>query len=1030
MSTANGLDLARLAIIFDTTTAPVAISAMQQVVAQSRNVGQAIDQNTIKQRESAKASKEAVAALTQLNQAHAAAASGYKRGTTDGQSYARTVMDIKAALDAEARSAVMVANGHQQRAAAISRLMTQARTDYQAGATSARTYADNLARLQVEMNKIVGAQNTMATSGRDATRQMAMLSGAVGGFVGVLGFQAMSGLTQFATFIAGLPGDLAHAGDQLERLTARLTFAYRGSAEAARQARQDIIQIARDTAMPYSMVAQGYGDLAIAGRGPGLSRQQIGGLAGAFPMLAQMTGSDTASTGRAMWQFQQALALGRLTSQDYRFMATNMPAIDDALAAGMGVDVNTIPMRISRGEISAEKMVDALIRGVETLRESAGGLPETMERARGRIQTEWELLLTNIEERVKSSEFYQGVMNWYGAGLRNSGDLLSNDPQTQLDANRRLLAEEWFGPNRWWYEREIARLEPLAEAAANDPSRRIAGMTDAARTRAIDRRGLIGRANQAADSIFTLDLARADMAQTIQQLRDGLTAAQAPMTAADLSVLRLENRRMQERQEQLAAQGMGDSPEYRRLTTSRMANNSAISSGMALPPDEMRRLEMALAGATAQLARMVSVVERRRMDADDAESDLQRYGGGAGFDIAQATRAFMAQAAGQGIYVDDVAARNMILRERRLGAEREVAQMAAANTGRQGVVDAASGDAGVRRRAALDADVARWTDEQFGNRADLSPAQQADADAQASAYRRERAREIAQGDVQALRERERADRERLESLRQQLALGIQLGQQGRIAAAQAQREMELRREFPEITTELVALERARVAELVKASEELALQQRQMGLLADAAQIAGHTFSEALREGIGRGARDGVLKASYFLDVLEDRALRIMDRLLEAALAPLDRAATNFFDQLLGNILPSVFGGGGGGGGELAFVPGFASGVKNYSGGWALVGEEGPELVNLPRGANVYSHAESMAMTRGGGGANVEVNIINQSGGEVEQTERQGPNGEQIIDVIVRDKMRANVMSGKLDSQMNATYGARRAIKTA
>lgn len=47
------------------------------------------------------------------------------------------------------------------------------------------------------------------------------------------------------------------------------------------------------------------------------------------------------------------------------------------------------------------------------------------------------------------------------------------------------------------------------------------------------------------------------------------------------------------------------------------------------------------------------------------------------------------------------------------------------------------------------------------------------------------------------------------------------------------------------------------------------------------------------------------------------------------------------------------------------LPGFASGVRNFAGGLAVVGERGPELVNLPRGSNVYTNAESRGMLRGG-----------------------------------------------------------------
>lgn len=40
------------------------------------------------------------------------------------------------------------------------------------------------------------------------------------------------------------------------------------------------------------------------------------------------------------------------------------------------------------------------------------------------------------------------------------------------------------------------------------------------------------------------------------------------------------------------------------------------------------------------------------------------------------------------------------------------------------------------------------------------------------------------------------------------------------------------------------------------------------------------------------------------------------------------------------------------------IPGFADGVRNFSGGLALVGERGPEIVQLPRGANVIPNEAS------------------------------------------------------------------------
>ena len=57
--------------------------------------------------------------------------------------------------------------------------------------------------------------------------------------------------------------------------------------------------------------------------------------------------------------------------------------------------------------------------------------------------------------------------------------------------------------------------------------------------------------------------------------------------------------------------------------------------------------------------------------------------------------------------------------------------------------------------------------------------------------------------------------------------------------------------------------------------------------------------------------------------------------------------------------------------KLIKVPGFAGGTMSAPGGMALVGERGPELVNLPRGSQVIPNHK---LGRGGGGSNISVNV--------------------------------------------------------
>lgn len=69
------------------------------------------------------------------------------------------------------------------------------------------------------------------------------------------------------------------------------------------------------------------------------------------------------------------------------------------------------------------------------------------------------------------------------------------------------------------------------------------------------------------------------------------------------------------------------------------------------------------------------------------------------------------------------------------------------------------------------------------------------------------------------------------------------------------------------------------------------------------------------------------------------------------------------NDLLGKI-GAVGGAIGGVGGAIGGKLGFAEGVRNFGGGWAWVGEEGPELTYLPRGTSVFPADQSAQMAAG------------------------------------------------------------------
>lgn len=105
-------------------------------------------------------------------------------------------------------------------------------------------------------------------------------------------------------------------------------------------------------------------------------------------------------------------------------------------------------------------------------------------------------------------------------------------------------------------------------------------------------------------------------------------------------------------------------------------------------------------------------------------------------------------------------------------------------------------------------------------------------------------------------------------------------------------------------------------------------------------------------------------------------------------------------------------------GALRGAIGLASGGHVTRGGWAMVGERGPELVNLPAKSTVYDSRQTR--NAGGGPVNVNVTVENNVQGASVRTVPTA-NG---LRVIVEEMMQATVASGKLDRPMGQRFGMR------
>lgn len=142
-----------------------------------------------------------------------------------------------------------------------------------------------------------------------------------------------------------------------------------------------------------------------------------------------------------------------------------------------------------------------------------------------------------------------------------------------------------------------------------------------------------------------------------------------------------------------------------------------------------------------------------------------------------------------------------------------------------------------------------------------------------------------------------------------------------------------------------------------------------------AEIGGHIM-DGLRQGLG--SETGTIKAE--MESFATDLGGVFANVLTQG-GSLKDGLRSFAQQTLAGWGSGLMNKGLGGLGAILKIPGFASGTNSAPGGLAMVGERGRELVNLPRGSQVFPHSKTMSMLRGGGQQEVDVRVsVDNEGG--------------------------------------------------
>ncbi|HEV7458236.1 MAG TPA: tape measure protein [Roseococcus sp.] len=454
------------------------------------------------------------------------------------------------------------------------------------------------AQLATQARAGVSAQAALAEASANSTRGLGLLSAAASGAGGALG-GLVSALTSPAAAIAALTAgvtlgarQIANLGDQYTSTMNRLQAAT-GSVQTATQVYSQLVQISAQTGASINDSAAAFQRFAIAARGIGATNSEVLTLTRTLQQAALVAGASTQEMASTTLQLGQALASGTLQGDELRAILEAMPSLAEAIARQLGVSVGELRRMGSEGQLTSERVFNAILRSSEQINEQFRNLTPTMSLAFGQLGAAMTDFVGRLDRALGLSQGIAAAAAAAANFVRGGSQRLFG---TEEDRARFALVDA------------EARQAALNQQIAN---------AEAAREAQISQ--LLPRNASPARMEFARGLALRDpqveqQTREIQRLRENLAAQEAAIEQHLISVQTLEGRaRTQQEAEAREAAA-------RRLETQRRADEEWLR-GMRERQEPRLRIEREYAD------RMREIDERlQRGSIDAAQADRLRAG--------------------------------------------------------------------------------------------------------------------------------------------------------------------------------------------------------------------------------------------------------------------------------------------------------------------------------------------------------------------------------------------------------------------
>jgi tape measure domain-containing protein len=429
------MDIAPLGFFVDTTGLVAGAKAVDQFTVNVGKAGEATDRMSQKVGGAGKAGNDAAAGLGRAGAAAGQAAQNADKlgkatetATSKFQQFVQRLAQARQGMVDSSNGAT----GFVGKLGAVNQMLGDAQQA--AGATAAA--------LGVGTGGLTGAFGGVIGAAGLAGRGI-MAVGAALGPVGALAAGATAA-------IGGLSVTLADNQDRWNQYRQRLGVALE-SIDAATASVDRLSVIADQTGSSMDAIMRSFQRFATVRTEIGATVQELEMMTKAIVQLGTLSGTSQGEMQGAMLQFSQALAAGRLNGDELRSIMESMQPLLREIAIGMGVSVGEMRKLGAEGELTADKIFEALMSRIDEIDAMSQSIDGTSERSQQRMANQYDRMLANMGEFIEASENVQAVYNGIADILGTINGLLDDSEEGSgamaARAQRQIDLARWSAQN-------------------------------------------------------------------------------------------------------------------------------------------------------------------------------------------------------------------------------------------------------------------------------------------------------------------------------------------------------------------------------------------------------------------------------------------------------------------------------------------------------------------------------------------------------------------------------------------------------